>query len=159
MEPTSKRPAIGLSIGVGETLVAIGAIAVAVSIVLRWADLSQGQAIFRRTARGVPVQVLWDYTTKATDPSLLVVLVPVVVLCLLGIVVRRARSLALVAGTLAVLVGGVYIFQTHQALRAQRASLPGISLGDFLGIAPYVCIAGGAIVLLGAAWPTFGQRA
>jgi hypothetical protein len=152
MEPASRSPSIGLKVGVGEVLVGIGAFAVAVSIVLRWADLAKGTAIFRRTARGVPVQVLWDWTTQATDPSLLVVLIPAVVLCVAGVVLLRARLLALAGGVLAGAVGVMYIFQTHQALRAHRTSLPGVGLSDFVGIAPYVCIAGGVLAVIGALW-------
>ena len=137
----------------GEVLVGIGAAAIVVSIVLRWPDLATSHIIYRRTARGVPVKVLWDYTTKLNStPSLLVVLIPALVLCGLGVVLRRARLLALLGGALAGAVGAMYIFQAHQALRANPSSLAGIGLSDFLGPAPYVCIAGGAIAVLGALW-------
>jgi len=57
--------------GVAEGLVAVGAVAVAVSIFLYWVDLSHnfgGAQITRRlTAKDVPVQVLWDYTTHASN--------------------------------------------------------------------------------------------
>lgn len=149
MEPATRSSSIGLKLGLGEVLVGIGAVAVAVSIVLRWADLANGTAIFRRTARGVPVQVLWDYTTNSTDPSLLVVLIPAFLLCVAGIVLLRARFLALVGGVLAGAVGAMYIFQTHQALRASRGAHPGIGLSDFLGVAPYICIAGGVLAVIG----------
>jgi hypothetical protein len=154
MEPTTERSPVGLKIGVGEVLVGIGAAAVAVSIVLRWPNLAANQIIYRRTARGVPVKVLWDYTTSLNStPSLLVVLIPALVLCGLGVVLLRARLLALLGGVLAGAVGAMYIFQAHQVLRANRAaSLRGIGLSDFLGPGPYVCIAGGAIAVLGALW-------
>jgi len=133
--------------------VAIGALVVAVSIVLRWADLATSHVIYRRTARGVPVRVLWDYTTSpTTTPSLLVVLIPALVLCGLGLVLQRTRLLALVGGVLAAAVGALYIFQVHQGLRANRAAFPGVGLTDFLGPAPFVCMVGGAVAALGGLW-------
>jgi hypothetical protein len=153
MEPTTKRSSVAPTIGAGEVLIGIGALVVAVSIVLRWADLATSQIIYRRTARGVPVKVLWDYTTSLNStPSLLVVLIPALLLCGLGVVLRRARFLALLGGALAGAVGAMYIFQAHQALSANPTSLAGIGLSDFLGPAPYVCIAGGAIVVFSALW-------
>jgi len=151
MEPTTKRSPVGLRIGVGEVLVGIGAALVAVSIVLRWADLATSNTIYRRTARGVPVKVLWDYTTSLNStPSLLVLLIPALVLCGLGVVVLRARVLALLGGALAGAVGAMYIFQAHQALR--NNPIAGVGLSDFLGPAPWVCIAGGAVAVVGALW-------
>src|SRR5262249_25082045 len=144
MEPASRRPSIGVTAGVGELLVAIGALAVAVSVVLRWADLATSHGIYRRTARGIPVRGLWGYTTAPnTTPSILVVLIPALVLCGLGLVLRRTRALALVGGVLAGAVGAMYVFQVHQGLRSNRASFPGVGLTDFLGPAPWICIVGG----------------
>jgi hypothetical protein len=153
VEPQRRRSSIGPTIGVGEVLVAIGAVVVAVSVVLRWADLATSHIIYRRTARGIPVRVLWDYTTAPnTTPSILVVLIPALLLCGLGLVLRRTRALALVGGLLAGAVGAMYVFQVHQALRSNRASFPGVGLTDFLGPAPWICMVGGAVAALGGLW-------
>jgi len=147
--------------GLAEALVVLGAVTIAVSIVLHWIDLSHnfgGTQITRRvTASGIPVQVLWDYTTKSTSPSLLVVLVPVAVLCLLGFILPRSQWLAAIGGTVALIVGLLFIFQAHQELRAEH--VPGIGLTDFIGIASYVCIVGGALAVLGGALALRPRRA
>ena len=139
--------------GIADVLIVLGAVAIAVSIVLHWIDLSHnfgGTQITRRvTASGIPVQVLWDYATRSTSPSLLVVLIPAAVLCLLGFILPRSHWLAALGGIVALIVGLLFIFQAHQELRAEH--VPGIGLTDFIGVGPYVCIVGGALAFLGGA--------
>ena len=137
--------------GVAEGLVAVGAVAVAVSIFLYWVDLSHnfgGAQITRRlTAKDVPVQVLWDYTTHASNPSLLIVLIPSVALCVAGLLLEHSGWLGALGGVVALVVGLLFVYQAHQELRAEH--VPGVGLTDFVGKAPYVCIAGGALALVG----------
>jgi hypothetical protein len=143
--------------------VVLGAIAVVVSIFLNWFDFTVSSTFhlsLHYTASGVPVQFLWDYTTRSNDPTLLVVLIPSVVLALAGVALIRARWLALVGGVLAIAVAVVYSFQLHQDVNAFRVSLHGatkIGLSDLLGIAPIICVVGGILIVVGALLPV-GRR-
>ena len=149
----TRRANFPTSIGPGEGIAALGAIVVIVSMLLNWLDFSQtvqGRHLTQQvTASGVPVKFLWNYTTASNNPSLLIVLIPVVVVCLAGILFVKARWLTLLGGLVAGAVGLMYIFQLHQKIRADRAVLGGFGLSDFLGIAPIICIVGGAAVLIG----------
>jgi hypothetical protein len=143
--------------------VILGAVAVVVSIFLRWFDLNISTTFhvsLHYTATGVPVQFLWDYTTKSNDPSLLVVLIPSAVLALVGVALIRARWLTFVGGALAIAVAAAYSFQLHQGLNTVRRSLHGaikIGLSDLLGIAPIICFVGGILIVVGALVPR-GRR-
>jgi hypothetical protein len=147
-----RRGTLLASFGLGEGIVTAGAIAVIVSIFLTWEDavtIAGHQVTQQVKANGVPVQFLWNWTIRSGDPSLLVILIPVVALLVLGVVSLHARWLTLAGGALAVAVGLTYIFQLHQTVRAARALVPGHGLSDFLGIAPIICVAGGVIALIG----------
>lgn len=138
-------------LGVGEGLVGLGAVAIVVSIFLRWIDFSHSiagsQLTQRFKASRVPVRFLWDYTATNVNVSLLIVLIPIAALCVAGMLLRHARWLGALGGVLALGVGLLFIYQLHQRLRT--AHLPGFGLSDFLGIASIICIIGGALALVG----------
>ncbi|HEV2309192.1 MAG TPA: hypothetical protein VGU73_01605 [Acidimicrobiia bacterium] len=147
----------GRTPGVADGILALGIAAIVVSIFLNWLDISltvSGTHVTRRlTASGLPVQALVNYTTTRNDPTFLVLLIPIVVLCLVALLVVKVRWLALVGGVLAVLVAAQYSYQLY-ALIHSTSVFHGFGLWDFIGIGTIVCFVGGLLALVGAALPT-----
>jgi hypothetical protein len=138
-------------------LVLLGAAGVLGSGFLHWLDRTVSRGSFQvtrtTTGTGVPVQFLWDSTTRSRDPSVLVVLIPIAAVAVLGVVIRHGRGLALFAGAAAICVSGLYAFQVNRMIDDVRSRLGGLvnpGLRDVLGVAPVVCFAGGAAIVLGS---------
>jgi hypothetical protein len=139
----------GLPIGAGQIVAIVGAIAVAVSIVLNWIDISVGSRSLSGSATDVPVQFLFDKNTSAEDPSLLVLLIPAALLLVLGAVIPKGKVFGILGGLLAIVVPVLYSVQVQRGLDDDLNNLD-ISLTDFIGIGVYVALAGGVVGLLGA---------
>lgn len=142
--------------GAGHLVTLLGAMGILGSALLHWLDVTVTRGSFQvtrtTTGTGVPVQFLWDTSTRSHDPTLLAVLIPSVAVAVLGVVWRPARLGALVAGLVAMVVGGLYAFQVNRTIDDIRSRLGGLvnpGLRDVLGVAPLVCFAGGALVVLG----------
>jgi hypothetical protein len=140
----------------GQALVALGAVAIIVSLFLNWLDLhvSVGTASLSRTgnATKVPVQFLFDKKETANDPTILIILIPAAALGLLGALIRR-KALAFIAGGVSLVVAGLYAYQLDQSLGILNDAARGVvhfGLSDVIGIAPYVCAGGALIMLVGA---------
>jgi hypothetical protein len=145
----------GLSFGFGQLLVGIGAIAVIVSIFLKWKDLSVAGHHSTGKAKDFPIQFLFNYTTRSSNPSLVVILAVSAGLCVLGAVLSsQASAFRIVAGLgglLAIFTAAMFAFQEHQSLRA--FGLGNVHTTDAVGIAPYVALGGGLVALVGAVVP------
>ncbi len=146
----------GLGISVAQALIAVGAVAIIVSLFLNWLDLhvSVGAASLSRTgnATKVPVQFLFDRHETANDPTILVVLIPAAALGLLGAVIHQ-WVLAFIAAAASLFVAAMYVYQADQSLGDLNKSAQGVvhlGLNDLIGIAPYVCGLGALIMLVGA---------
>jgi hypothetical protein len=144
-------------VGAGPVVVLLGAAGILASGFFHWLDVTVSRGSFQvtrtTTGTGVPVQFLWDTSTRSHDPTVLAVLIPAAALAVLGVVWRRARLAALVAGLVAMAVGGLYAFQINRTIDDIRSRLGGLvnpGLRDVLGVAPLVCFAGGALVALGS---------
>jgi hypothetical protein len=145
----------GYSLGVRQLLLGLGAIAITVSIFLNWKDLSLAGHSSTGKAKDFPIQFLFNYTTRASNPSLVVILAVSAGLCLLG-ALFSGRLSALVAGLgalLAIFTAGMFAFQQHQSLHA--FGLGSVHTTDALGTAPYVALGGGVVALAGATLPIF----
>lgn len=143
--------------GAGHLVTLLGAMGIFGSGFLHWLDVTVSRGSFEvtrtTTGTGVPVQFLWDASTRSHDPTVLAVLVPSAAVTVLGVVWRRARLGAVVAGLVAMGVGGLYAFQVNRTIDDIRSRLGGLvnpGLRDVLGMAPLVCFAGGALVVLGS---------
>lgn len=145
-----RRAAFGF--GAGHLLALLGGIAVIVSIFLKWEDLSVGGGHHVAKAKDVPVQFLFNYTTGAKDPSLVLILAITGALILVGTLLATrlvgGRFLVLLGALLAIGIAVVYSFQVHQALHSLHLRTP-ISVTDFVGLAPYVTLVGGVLALIG----------
>jgi hypothetical protein len=146
----------GFAFGVGHLLALIGAVAVIVSIFLKWEDLSSAGRLQTARAKDVPVQFLFDYTTGAKDPSLVLILAASAAMILVGVLLATqlpgGRVLAWFGAALAIAIAAMYGFQVHQALRALHLGKQ-IGVTDFIGIGPYVTFGGGILALVGVMLP------
>jgi hypothetical protein len=131
-------------------LCVVGAVLVAVSIFLDWADLSVGSQSFSTAAKGVPIEFLWDKNTSSTDPSLLIALIPAAVAILVGII-HKVRLLAVLGGLVSIVVAGLYVYQVNSGLDQLPESIR--SIFDFIGIAPWFALVGGILGLIGGLIP------
>jgi hypothetical protein len=139
----------GLPIGIGQIVAIVGAIAVGVSCFLDWIDISVGSNSLSGSASDVPVQFLFDKSTSADDPSILVLLVPAAILLLLGALIPKGKVFGILGGLLAIVIPVLYSVQVQRGLDDDLSNLD-ISLTDFIGIGVYLALVGGIVGLLGA---------
>jgi hypothetical protein len=103
----------------------------------------------------VPIAFLFDDTTTANDPSILLILIPMAVLLAVGTVMPRARAARAIGGlgTLAVVV--LFAVQLQQAVDR----IPGGDLGDALETGFYVAAIAGLLGLVSGFMPSgWSQR-
>jgi hypothetical protein len=170
--PPAPPPATGgfaprrLTIGPAQIVVLLGVAAITASIFLHWLDFSISVlGVHRSTsasASDVPVAFLFDYKTTSNDPSLLVVLVPIVVIALIDVLLLRHRVLTFITAVVTFVVVGLYTYQLDQTrgrISDVSRNVINPSLTDLLGIAPYVAFAGGILLLVGALMTRPGSSA
>jgi hypothetical protein len=153
--PTTTRPAPQVTPAL--ILIVLGAVVIIVSLFLHWFDINitaAGKTVVSRAGNGhtVSVQFLFDNHTSDDDPSILIILIPAVALGLLGAALHQ-KVLAFIGSIASLLVAGLFIYQVKQGIDELNDKATGvvhISLGDFMGIAPYVCGIGAIIMLVGA---------
>jgi hypothetical protein len=152
----ASRPTSEIALfGPAHALALLGTLGIVASMFFDWVDLSGPGGTRTDTASGVPVQFLFNYTTRATDPSLILVLAVSAVLCLAGALVGarmfELRLLVSLGGVLALGTAVLYGFQVHQALHAQAQFH--VTVLDFVGIGPMLAAAGGVAALVGVLIP------
>jgi hypothetical protein len=132
--------------GPGRILGALGAAGVVVSCFLSWRDPGVH-------ADGIPIAFLWHRMTTATDPSLLIALVPIAVVLVLGAFVPFGSMLRFVGGLAMLVVAGVFAYQLNRVTGSGRGSQ---DLGDVLGSGFYAGAIGGIFAFLGGLVPSRG---
>ena len=141
--------------GPAHVLALLGAVGVMASVFFDWVNVTGPGGTRTDTASGVPVQFLFNYTTKSSDPSFVLLLAVSAVLCLAAALVgNRPRELRLLAGfggVIALVTAVLYGFQVHQALHAVQSTFH-LTVIDFVGIGPMLAAAGGVAALAGVLW-------
>jgi len=130
--------------GPGMIVGAIGAVAIIVSLFMSWQDPSVHPD-------QIPVAFLWD-KTATSDPSLLILLIPIAVVALLGAVLPRAMGLRILAGIAMLVVVGAFIYQLDRALP------DGFDVGDALDTGIYVGGIGGILAFVSGFVPDTWAR-
>jgi hypothetical protein len=135
----------------------LGIAAVVASMLLHWLDFTVSIAGLRRNSTAnawdVPAAFLFDYKTNSNDPSLLIVLVPIAALALADVLLFRHRVVTFLAGIATLATVGLYAYQLDRtANRIAEASrnILNPSVTDLAGLAPYVALVGGILLLVGA---------
>jgi hypothetical protein len=132
-----RRTWVPTTIGPGMILGALGAAGVIISMFLPW-------RIGSIYPSDVPVAFLWDHTTTAHDPSLLILLIPLVIVLVVGTVVPMGAGVRLFGAIGTLVVAGLFAYQLHRALDA----FPGAKLGDALDTGFYFAAIGGVVAFV-----------
>jgi hypothetical protein len=131
------------TIGPGMILGALGAAGVITSMFLPWRTGSVYPS-------DIPVAFLWDHTTTAHDPSLLILLIPLAIVLVVGTVVPMGAGVRLFGAIGTLVVVGLFAYQLHRALDA----FPGAKLGDVLDTGFYFAAVGGVVAFVSGFLPS-----
>jgi len=134
-----RRTWVPATIGPGMILGALGAAGVIISMFLAWRTGSVYPS-------DIPVAFLWDHTTTAHDPSLLILLIPLAIVLVVGTVVPMGAGVRLFGAICTLVVVGLFAYQLHRALDAK--------LGDVLDTGFYFAAIGGVIAFVSGFLPS-----
>ena len=111
---------------------ALGALGVLLSLFFPWRDPSVYPS-------DVPLAFLWDKTTKATDPSLLVILIPTVTILIVGAFSPFGRGLRAFGAIVTFVVVGLFAYQLSDLVSSLHN---GTGVGDVLSTGFYLASIG-----------------
>jgi hypothetical protein len=146
--PVTAASGGGFSVGPGQIITALGALAVGVACFLDW--LRAGDGLLSAKADVVPWDFLWHKTSTSTT-SLLVWLIPIAALIAVAAIVPQLRFVALAGGIAALAVAGLYAYQLNGLIDLQSRDIG--SVYDRLGIGDYVVAGGGFLAVVGTLVP------
>ncbi len=125
-------------LGPGRILGALGVAGVVLGMLMSWRDPGVH-------ATGIPVSYLWDRTTRSTDPSLLIVLIPIAVVLALGVIAPLGAWLRFAAGLAMLAVTGLFAYQLYVGIGAANGG-PGLT--DVLGPGFYAAASGAVLAFV-----------
>lgn len=131
------------TLGPGMVLGALATIGLIVAMFMSWraTDISPSE---------IPIAFLFDHTTTANDPSILLVLVPMAILLAVGTLLPRASAARVIGGLGTIAVVILFGVQLQQSLD----KIPGASLGDALDTGFYVAAVAGVLGLVSGLVPS-----
>ena len=135
--------------GPGQLVALIGAVGLLIASFLAWTS----GAVFFGDANpsDIPVEFLFEQAPESTDPSLLILLIPLVVLGALGACWGFVTAgLRLVAGLGTLIVVGLFAYQLARVVDDAGTG----DLGDALGTGWYVAALAGFLLVVSAFVPT-----
>ena len=133
--------------GPGPILGALGTLFVVASLFTSWRTSAHPSAI--------PVAFLWDKTTKATDPSLLILLIPILIVLIVGTLSPLGRGLRAFGGLATLVVVGLFAYQLSQLVGLAHN---GTNVSDVLSTGWYLAAIGGFFALASAFAPSRSSR-
>jgi hypothetical protein len=128
--------------GPGMLLGAISTIGVVVAMFMSWRTAAVHPS-------DIPFAFLFDHTTTAHDPSILLALIPFTVVLAVGTVMPGASAARIIGGIGVLAVVALFGIQLNQ----QLDKLPGANLGDVLDTGFYVAAIAGFIGLVSGFLP------
>jgi hypothetical protein len=135
-------------LGPGLVLGVLATIGVVVSMFLSWRVLG------RAHPSDIPLAFLFDDTTTAQNPSLLLALIPLAAVLAVGALLPRPAAARVVGGLGVLAVAGLFAFQLHQALDR----VPNTDLSDQLDTGFYVAAIAGLVGFLSGFLPSGWTR-
>jgi len=131
------------TLGPGMVLGAIGTIGLVVSMLMSWRTPDVHPS-------GIPFAFLFDSGTTASDPSILLALIPMTILLAVGTAMPRASAARVVGslGTIAVAV--LFLIQ----LNSQLDAIPNANVGDVLDTGFYIAAIAGIVGLVSGFMPS-----
>jgi hypothetical protein len=136
------------TLGPGMVLGVIATIGLVVSMFMSW----RSGDVF---PSGIPVAFLFDNTTSAHDPSILLLLIPMALLLGIGSFLPQASPARIIGGLGTIAVVTLFGIQLQQALD----KIPGADIGDVLDTGFYVAAIAGVVGLVSGLVPSgWSQR-
>jgi hypothetical protein len=129
-----------IGVAPGMILGAIGAVGVVVSMFLPWRD----SGVYPSE---IPVEFLWN-RSATSDPSLLVLLIPVAIVLAIGALVPMGAGIRLFGAVCMLVIAGVFAYQLHRVVHAF-----GGNFGDALDTGFYVAALGGILAFVSGLVP------
>jgi hypothetical protein len=131
------------TLGPGMVLGALATVGLIVALFMSWRSVDVHPS-------GVPLPFLFDDTTHASDPSILLLLIPMAILLGVGTVLPRASAARIIGGLGTIAVVTLFAVQLNQALD----KIPGADLGDALDTGFYVAAMAGVVGLVSGFVPS-----
>ena|SRR5947207_14775572 len=129
-----------IGVAPGMILGAIGTVGVVVSMFLPWRDSGVYPS-------DVPVEFLWN-RSATSDPSLLVLLIPVAIVLVIGALLPTGAGIRLFGAICTLVIAGVFAYQLHRVVHAF-----GGNFGDALDTGFYVAALGGILAFVSGLVP------
>lgn len=153
-EPAAVAPAQtkvrgAITLGVGQIIAALGAIAVGVACLLDWIAAEVGVAAAVK-AHVIPLDFLWSSSNVSRgNTSILAALIPIAFVIAISAVVPTVRLIGLISGIAALVVAGLYAYQLHDLIDGKHVG----GLFDRIGVGAYFVAAGGVLAIIGSLLP------
>ena len=135
------------TVGPGMVLGVLGTAGVIISMFVSWRSGGVKPS-------EVPFGFLFDSTTTATSPSLLLALIPLAVILAVGSLMPRAGGTRIIGGLGVLAVVVLFAVQVHYL----TDQIPGTSVWDTLETGWYVAAIAGLIALVSGCMPSGGTR-
>ncbi len=133
----TERASWAPTLGPGMVLGAIATIGLIVAMFMSWRDGGVYPS-------DIPVAFLFDNTTTANDPSILLLLIPMALLLGIGTFLPQASAARVIGGLGTIAVVTLFGIQLQQSLD----KIPGADLGDVLDTGFYVAAIAGVVGLV-----------
>lgn len=146
-ETRTERTRMMPTFGPGMVLGLLGTAGLVVAMFLSWRTTDVHPS-------GIPLAFLFDKGTTASDPSILLALIPFAVLLGVGSVMPRASAARVIGSLGAIAVVVLFGIQLNQ----QLDKLPGANLGDVLDTGFYVAAIASLVGLVSAFMPAVRTR-
>jgi len=133
----------------------IGAIALIVATFLSWMKGLEAFAFPSVNGWDVGLPILWTITNPGDQPRIgLILLIVGIVALAAAFIPRIGRALAAFTGLLSIVIGGLYVLQVIRFWGQDPVNAgAGDTLSHAVGIGPWVALAGGLLLLIGAMIP------
>jgi len=131
------------TLGPGMVLGAISTIGLVVAMFMSWRTTDVHPS-------GIPFAFLFDHSTTANDPSILLALIPAAVLLGVGTVMPGARAARIVGALGTIAVVALFAIQLNQLID----KFPNTNLGDVLDTGFYVAAISGLVGLVSGFMPS-----
>jgi hypothetical protein len=135
------------TIGPGMVLGVVGTVGVVVAMFMSWRTGNVHPS-------DIPFAFLFDSSTTAQNPSLLIALIPLAVILAVGSLMPRASGARVIAGFLLLVVVVVFAVQVNSAVD----QTPGVSVWDQLDTGFYVAGIAGIVALVSGFMPSGWMR-
>lgn len=133
----------------------VGAIALIVATFLSWMKALEAFATGSVNGWDLGLPILWTISNPGDQPRIGLILLIVGIIALGAALIPKAgRALAAITGLLGLVIGGLYVIQVIRYWGQDPINASaGDTLSHAVGIGPWIALAGGVLLLIGAIIP------